>query len=255
MRPETYQMLADREDTYWWHVARRAMSAELLSRYGIPSRSRWLDLGCGPGGNLNLSKPFAPSLTVGIDISPLALSIARSKKPDARLIQADLNTALPFGDAAFDVVTVFNVLYHDWIRDEQSTISEIARVLRPGGTLLITEPAFGVLAREMDAAAMGRRRYRLADVFRWCNGAHLLPRRGSYFTSFGFPLILAMKMIKALPKTSHDEAGAQAMDMKPINPRLNRILRRIAGYEACAIAWGMRVPLGTTLVCVAKKGL
>jgi SAM-dependent methyltransferase len=255
MRPETYQMLSDREDTYWWHVARRAMSAELLSHCGIPSRSRWLDLGCGPGGNLNLSKPFVPSLTVGIDISPLALSIARTKKPDARLIQADLNNMLPFQEAAFDVVTVFNVLYHDWITDEQSTIAEIARVLRPGGVLLITEPAFSVLARELDAAAMGNRRYRLADVFRWCNAARLRPSRGSYFTSFGFPLILAMKTMKALHNTSRDDAGTQALDMKPINPRLNRILRLIARYEARAIAWGMRVPLGTTLVCVAKKGL
>src|SRR5580658_4350650 len=113
MLPETYKMLAEREDTYWWHLSRRALSIRLLSKCNVPRGGRWLDLGCGPGGNLALSESFAPRLAVGVDVSPLALSLARQKKPRARWVRADLNNPLPFGDTTFDVVTVFNVLYHD----------------------------------------------------------------------------------------------------------------------------------------------
>ena len=99
-------------------------------------------------------------------------------------------------DDSFDVVTVFNVLYHDWVKDEGAVISEVARVLRPGGVFLVTEPAFSVLTREMDAAAMGHRRYRIADFAALIERAGLRVAQASYFTSFGFPLLLAMKLMR-----------------------------------------------------------
>ena len=68
MLPETYKMLAEREDTYWWHLSRRALSIRLLSKCNVPRGGRWLDLGCGPGGNLALSESFAARLAVGVDI-------------------------------------------------------------------------------------------------------------------------------------------------------------------------------------------
>jgi SAM-dependent methyltransferase len=252
MLPQTYKMLAAREDFYWWHVARRALSIRLLSQFTIPRGGRWLDLGCGPGGNLALSDSFAASLTVGIDLSPIALSIARQKKPGARLARADLNNPLPFSEDTFDVVTVFNVLYHDWVKDEGAVISEVARVLRSGGVFLITEPAFSVLAREMDVAAMGHRRYRIAHIEHLCGAAGLRVERASYFTSFGFPLLLAIKLLRRLmpAKPGALEAGA---DMKPLNPAANGLLRLLSGAEARAILAGIRVPLGTTLLCLARR--
>jgi SAM-dependent methyltransferase len=253
MLPETYEMLAAREDTYWWHVARRALSKKLLSQCAIPRGGRWLDLGCGPGGNLALSASFGPGLTVGVDVSPIALSIARRKKPGARLARADLNNALPFSDGSFDVVTVFNVLYHDWVKDEGAVISEIARVLRPGGVFLVTEPAFSVLTREMDAAAMGHRRYRIADFAVLIERAGLRVAQASYFTSFGFPLLLAMKLMRGLKPGATGSHVGTAADMRPIKPFVNGLLRWFSGLEARLIGIPLRVPFGTTLLCLAFK--
>lgn len=253
MLPETYKMLAAREDTYWWHVARRAMSIRLLRRCAIPRGGRWLDLGCGPGGNLTLSEAFAANLTVGVDVSPIALSIARQKKPGARLVRADLNNLLPFSGDSFDVVTVFNVLYHDWVKDEGAVISEVARVLRSGGVFLVTEPAFSVLTREMDAAAMGHRRYRIADFAALIERAGLQIAQTSYFTSFGFPLLLAMKLMRGWrPEAGGAHVGTSA-DMKPLNPFVNGVLRRLSGLEIRAITASLRIPFGTTLLCLARK--
>jgi SAM-dependent methyltransferase len=253
MLPETYKMLAAREDTYWWHVARRAMSIRLLSQCAIRRGGRWLDLGCGPGGNLVLPEPFAASLTVGVDVSPIALPIARQKKPRARLVRADLNNPLPFGDAVFDVVTVFNVLYHDWVTSEVAVITQIKRVLRPGGVFLLTEPAFASLSREMDVAAMGHRRYRIADIVRMCEAAGLRAERTSYFTSFGFPLLLALKLLRPQKPVGQREQSKAAADMKQLNPVVNDTLKWLSGLEARAISAGLRLPFGTTLFCLARK--
>src|SRR5215467_3581892 len=142
MQPDTYRMLANRQDKYWWHRARRKMSVALLRRYGARSEGCWVDLGCGPGGNLIISSEFRPRLTVGVDVSPIALELARTRAGNAVLVQADLNATLPFSSRRCDVVTIFNVLYHEWVVNEQSVLREVQRILRPQGLLLITEPAF-----------------------------------------------------------------------------------------------------------------
>jgi len=253
MLPETYRMVAEREEYYWWRRARRAMSAGLLLRYGLTNGARWLDLGCGPGGNFILSRMLKADLIVGLDVSSLAHDEARRKFPDAFLVRADLNNALPFADGEFDVVTIFNVLYHDWIKSEATVVAEIWRVLRPGGLVLITEPAFSILSREMDVASMGHRRYRTDDIAAWCRAARLEVKFASYFTSFGFPLLLGLKIFRWMwPSESKTKVGT-APDMKPLNPILNGILQFIAEFEASLLVRGLRVPFGTTVACVAKR--
>lgn len=256
MHPETYDMLAGREDAYWWHVVRRTMSADLLKRHGVSPGGYWLDLGCGPGGNLLLPKSFGAELAVGVDLSPIALRLARRKKPQARLVCADLSNALPFAGGTFNAVTIFNVLYHDWVKSEAAVLAEVFRVLRPGGLLLVTEPAFTALSREMDVAAMGHRRYRRADFVRLCEAAGLQVRQTGYFSSFGFPALLAMKFLRRIRPAKTEPQGAKpdaGADMKPLNPVVNEWLQRFATLEARAIAAGLTVPFGTTLLCVARK--
>src|SRR5262249_26561627 len=155
---------------------------------GVPARCRWLDLGVGPGGNLGLLDPLEPALIAGLDISALALSMAKVSHARAALVRADINKTLPFCDASFNVITMFNVLYHQWVGEEAAVLCEAARVLGERGILLMTEPAFPVLAREMDAAAMGRKRYRLAEIAAVCRSCGLEVLFGSYFTSFGVPI-------------------------------------------------------------------
>src|SRR5579875_3115924 len=122
MKPEAYQLLAQRQESYWWHRSRRAMAASLLRRYGVPVGCRWIDIGCGPGGNLHLLDDLHPVLTVGVDVSDIALSLAAAAAQSATLVKADINARLPFPDRSFDVATVFNVLYHAWVVSERNVL-------------------------------------------------------------------------------------------------------------------------------------
>ncbi len=253
MHPDTYHMLAARQATYWWQRARRAMVVKMLRREGLPQGCRWLDLGCGPGGNLSMLEPFGPALVVGVDVSALALSLARRAAPGTTLVQTDLNKALPFGDGDFDIVTILNVLYHQWVRREIDVVTEAARVIKPGGLLVLTEPAFALLSREMDIAAMARRRYRRHEMAEFCRSAGLDVLIAGYFTSFGFLLLLGRTVVnRAVGRSSSVDAGP-AVDMMPLPHLLNEMLFRIAIFEGNLVSRGLGMPFGTTAICVARK--
>jgi SAM-dependent methyltransferase len=243
-------MLASRQQTYWWHRARRAMALSLLRRYGLARGSRWVDIGCGPGGNLHLLDAMQPSAVVGVDLSAVALELAAKNAPAATLVSADLNDRLPFDDASFDVATIFNVLYHQWVNSESAVLSEIHRIVRPGGLLLLTEPAFNALRRALDDAVMTRRRYHLDDFKTWLIDAGFQPLFGSYFTSFGFPLLIAAK---ALRGRSNPENKQTSPDMKPMLSPINSAFLGAASLENFALTRGVSIPFGTTLVWVARR--
>jgi SAM-dependent methyltransferase len=250
MRPEMFAYLAEKQSTYWWNRARRSMGEALLRRYGATANGRWLDVGCGPGGNLIIADTFEPNLVVGVDLSPLALELARSNLPHARLVRADISRGLPFADATFDVATIFNVIYHDWVKDDGEALAEVARVLHHKGLLLITEPAFPILAREWDRAVMGVRRYRRPELIERCQQAGFKTLFASYFTSFGFPILLGLR---ALKRVLGDSGSRQAAEFKRLPGILNESLFAAALLEAKAIGLGLRMPFGVTLTLVAVR--
>lgn len=89
---------------------------------------------------------------VGVDISHAAVAAARGIGLDARVI--DDAAALPFDSESFDFVLCIEVLEHLFRPDLAA--SEIARVLRPGGTVLITVPNVAYWRRRADMAVLGR---------------------------------------------------------------------------------------------------
>lgn len=93
-----------------------------------------LDVGCGPGRSTLL---MAGENGVGLDISREQLSLA-SERVTARLVQGDM-TSLPFASDSFDAVSAIYSLIHVSVDDHRRALEEFARVLRPGGTLLVTE--------------------------------------------------------------------------------------------------------------------
>lgn len=191
-----------------------------------------------------------PREIVGVDLSPVALKLAAQIAPSARLMSTNINDPLPFAEASFDVATIFNVLYHQWVRSEASVLREVGRILRPGALLLFTEPAFDILRREMDDAVMTRRRYRLPDFDPWLEAAGFEALYASYFTSFGAALVLAARYARNGRVLKGD---SQALDMRPLPAPLNQTLLAVATLENFLITSGIRMPFGTTLVRVERK--
>ncbi|MGZ4202386.1 MAG: class I SAM-dependent methyltransferase [Thermoleophilaceae bacterium] len=107
---------------------------------GLGEVQRALDLGCGDG---RLTTQLQARELTAADVSHVALERARRRLPGARLVELELDAPLPFEDGAFELVLCAETLEH--VRDVQLFLSEVRRVLAPGGRLAIGTPAHGRL--------------------------------------------------------------------------------------------------------------
>jgi SAM-dependent methyltransferase len=95
-----------------------------------------LDLGCGDG---RLGAELDAAELTAADVSAVALGRARRRLPHARLVELEPDAPVPLADARFDLALCAETIEH--VRDVQLLLSELRRVLRPGGTLALTTPA------------------------------------------------------------------------------------------------------------------
>ncbi|WP_436909285.1 class I SAM-dependent methyltransferase [Halosimplex marinum] len=102
----------------------------------LPGDARVLDAGCG-GGRAVLEALASEYDAVGVDLSPEQLALARERAPAAALARGDL-TRLPITDGAVDAVTALHSVIHVPREHHERAFAEFARVLRPGGHLLLT---------------------------------------------------------------------------------------------------------------------
>ncbi len=118
----------ERERGQGYHQMLDDLEVELVQRYG--DGKDILEVGCGTGLILERVAQFARR-AVGIDLSAGMLEKAKARGLEVQEASA---TALPFPDASFDVAYSFKVLAH--VEDIQLAMSEMARVVRPGGWVL-----------------------------------------------------------------------------------------------------------------------
>lgn len=104
---------------------------------GLSDGDRVLDAGCGQGDPV-LRRLAETSPAVGLDFSGAQLELAREAAPEATLVRGDL-TALPFAADRFDAAVAAHSVIHLPLEAHGPAIEELARVLRPGGRLLLSE--------------------------------------------------------------------------------------------------------------------
>ncbi len=137
-------------------------------------------MGCGDG-RLAADLVRAGARVAGADPSRIAIERARAAVPEATFEQIGASRRLPFDDSRFDAVTCVHVLQH--VDDTQQLMSEIRRVLRPGGLLVVAVPNNGRVYRTVVAAAAFERDHDpLQPVLRFYSDRSL----ASLLDAFGF---------------------------------------------------------------------
>lgn len=114
-----------------------------IAKAWLPEKCELLDIGCSAGYHVRHMARKAKRV-VAIDVDRVALEVARRRVKSSRVtfMRYDGDT-LPFADASFDAVTMLDVLEH--VHDRTTLVSDIVRVLRPGGTWTVTVPYRGGL--------------------------------------------------------------------------------------------------------------
>jgi ubiquinone/menaquinone biosynthesis C-methylase UbiE len=101
-----------------------------------------LDLGCG-AGEFTGELARAQATPIGADVAEAALERARASHPELAFRLVPIDGRLPFEDNAFDLVWASEVIEH--VADTARWLSEVRRVLKPRGRLLLTTPSHGRL--------------------------------------------------------------------------------------------------------------
>jgi SAM-dependent methyltransferase len=245
MNPAEYERMHALEDWYWWFVARRRAAARFIRDYAPPDRPlRILDAGCGTGAMLDLFRGWPDAQVTGVDLAPEALSFSRGRG-HRRLAGADL-TLLPFRSGAFDVVTALDVIEH--VPSDEGAVAEISRVLRPGGILVATVPAYQFLWGPHDEALHHQRRYDLNQFRELIHGSGLRVEKETYLLAGLFPLAAAMRMATRNRKPAQE--GSAALPQFPAF-----INQALIGVQAAELEVARRasLPFGLTVLVVARK--
>ena len=242
MQESEYEQMYKLESFYWWFVARRKLVRDLVRDCKTPKDGNLLDLGCGTGLNCLMLSEFGS--VKGTDLSEKAIEFSRQRGVND-LVQCDAED-LKLPDSTFDVVTALDVLEH--VNDDLLALSEMFRVLKPGGWLIITVPAYGFLWSEHDEALHHRRRYVAHELRNKVMNAGFTLERSTYFlTSLFFP-ILFFRTVQNLSRKS-----LRASTSHVILPEwANTLLIKILDLERLYLRVS-NLPFGVSLICAARK--
>ena len=194
------------------HIPEDQVEGAVLEFVGPSQITSYLDLGTGTGRILELVAPRA-ARAVGVDLNGEMLALARARIERASLNHVQVRRGdlfqLPYADHSFDLITIHQVLHY--LEDPSAAVAEAARVLRPGGRLVIAD--FAPHTLEFLREDHQHRRLGFADkeVGQWCKTAGL-----------------SLSASRALPPTSH--SGLTVMVWLAVAPAIPQ--RRAKTAEA-----------------------
>jgi SAM-dependent methyltransferase len=254
MNPGMYYQLVEIENTHWWFVSRRFLIKSIFKKKNIPQFKNALDIGCGTGGNMNFLKSYCENIS-GLDCSEIAIKLAREKWPDLNFTMGDANMlSSKFPNEIFDFISLFNVMYHQWISDDKDLMSQIHSALRPGGYLLLTEPAFMHLWRRHDEQDLGKRRYKMSEMCRILKESGYEVVFKTYFNSISYLPSLILSIIYKFSdknKSADSKKGASEVDLP--GRFINNMMIAIMKAETYFISKTGSFPLGVSILCLARK--
>ncbi|MBI4385396.1 class I SAM-dependent methyltransferase [Candidatus Parcubacteria bacterium] len=243
MHVSEYHKIAAFQAKHWWFFGRKLFLRQFLARY-VPGRdAEILDVGCGTGEAILFAARLGYHRVRGLDNAEVAVSFCR--KQGLLAVERGDAARLSYAAASFDAVLCLDVLEH--VQDDAAVIAEIWRVLRPGGCVFITVPAFRFLWSRHDEVLQHFRRYMMADLLEL---AHVKPwriRARSYFFFFIFPLVVAYRWVKRFdrrPRTS---------DLDLVPEPFNAALQGASMVEVLFTRIFGRLPFGTSLYIVLEK--
>jgi SAM-dependent methyltransferase len=232
------------EESHWWFMSRRALLCWGLGKDNPPGALRILDIGAATGGNRSMCENFGEY--VALDLSEAAVECCRSRGL-RKLVQGDARQ-LPFSEASFDVVVALDILEH--LPEDEISIAEIARVLRPKGRLIVNVPAFQRLFSSHDVSFDHIRRYEPKELPRKLRHAGFSLDHWTYWSFFIFPAVFVLRTLTWTEP--RNDTVRNDFDLW-LPPGTETVMRFFAGLELFLIHLGIRLPFGVSYFCVSNK--
>lgn len=251
MEPSFYETYYRHENSHWWFRWRYELITGLVRTLDPSSEFRILDAGCGTGQMLQHLTRYGHA--VGVDSSPEAIHFAASRDVD-RLVLGSIFD-LPFAPGSFDCVLSLDVIEH--VDDDRQLVQHLYSVVKPGGHLIVTVPAFQALWSEHDEVNWHKRRYRSGQLDALLRETGLEIERITYCNTVLFAPILAARKLKNLKNRlwpRRDQTAVPDSDLNELPRPLNEGLFRLMQAERRFMA-RRDLPFGVSLLAIARKPL
>jgi SAM-dependent methyltransferase len=221
---------------YWWHRARAGLLEEVFGPYVGDPRTV-LDVGSADAPSVGWLR--GAHRLVNLDLRPEGLVPGEGVCGSV--------TALPFGDATFDVVGAFDVIEH--CADDHRAVSELARVVRPGGHVLLSVPAYSWAWTDHDVRAGHHRRYTRPQVTQVVRDTGLTVLRATYAFAGVLPIFAAERGLRRLRRAQPSTEGNR---LPQVSPRQDKLLMGLCRLDRRALR-RTDLPFGSSVFVAARR--
>jgi 2-polyprenyl-3-methyl-5-hydroxy-6-metoxy-1,4-benzoquinol methylase len=248
MEVRYYETYYQQETRHWWFRWRFRLIRDVINNLsGMPDRPTMLDAGCGTGQMLKMLQQHGPA--VGLDLSEDAIMFASSR--DAENLVLGSVTKPPFADGTFDIAFALDVIEH--VDDDRGMLEGLRELVRPGGALVVTVPAFQSLWSDHDKINHHRRRYRRRQMRKTLMSAGFEVERITYCNTFLFPVVWVTRRAQALVRRFRPKDETQVSSDLHAYPRVvNALLYRLMLVEAWIVRH-VNLPIGVSILAIARR--
>ena len=247
MNPAEFVNIAAAERDLWWYRGMREILFRMLDPIAKQRRfERVLEAGCGTGYLSRLLGSRYQWNIVALDADPDGLKYARAAETRS-LVQGNI-AALPFESDSFDALLSIDVIPHLERGSEHTVFDEFARVLRPGGLLVIRAAALDLLHSRHSVFVHEVQRFTRSQLVDALELSGFRVERSTYANSLLFPVALFKFRVWEPLTKQKPQSGVQA-----VPSWLDRLLYLPLRAEAGWIGAGGSLPIGQSVVLIAYK--
>jgi len=247
MDSTVYDAFYRAEDIHWWFRARRRVLNAVLEPLARPGGLDIVDMGCGTGGMLPLLTRFGR--VTGVDASAAAREYCARRGFPRVLSPGEWEGR----EERYDLITAFDVVEH--VEDDIGFLAGLRRRLAPGGSLLVTVPAYPFLWSVFDEMNHHQRRYTRGSLRRSLALGGLRVDRISHFNTLLLPAVMASRTVEKIAgrplRTPQERERALARWFR-VGP-MNGALEAVFASERHWLRHG-NLPVGSSILALAGEG-
>ncbi|MDO8488356.1 MAG: class I SAM-dependent methyltransferase [bacterium] len=237
MERQEYLNIYKHESDHFFYTSLHSLVVSILNKYSQKNRvRRILDVGCGTGG---LAAKLQLNFQVeGVDIHPLAVTLARNRRIKARQGSVE---KLPKFIHLFDAVTCIDVIYHKRVKNDVRALTQLARVVKKGGLLVLRVPAGDRLTAH-DVHVHTKRKYTITTLI------PKLIKAGWKVKFISYVHFLPWIIYQLLPQPLSSKSAVTSLPYG-----LNTLAKFWLSLESSWLLANKKLPVGLGIIAVAEK--
>lgn len=247
MEKDYYKEYYNLERNHWWFVVRERILREYIRKNIWNSQCclKILNVGAATGASSIWLGEFGQ--VESIEYDKFCLDFVRP------LLEIEIKwgdiTGLDYAENSFDLICAFDVLEH--IEDDSRALKELSRVCRPGGSILLTVPAFNSVWSDHDTINHHFRRYRLKDIESLCSAHKNFS--SVHFSYFNFLLFLPIAIFRRLSNfVNNFKPKREIKSDFSTNSIFSSLLKYLFLFDIMLVANRKRLPFGLSILTHIK---